>query len=131
MIEKILVGTTVYDQSSPTLDVAAKLAVTHDAELVVLRLAPEIDPREIFDPEGIPAPAGLGALIENYPGLRVRLTAASGNALRTVCDTAEAEQADWIVVGQGRARRRGALLSRRAGRALVQRAAGTVLLVAS
>ena len=131
MIEKILVGTTADDQDSAALGVAAKLALTHDAELVVLQLAPEIDAREVFDPEGIPERAGLSRLRQDYPGLRVRTRVATGNALRTVCDTAELENPDWIVVGQGRGGRRGALLSRRAGRALVQRAAGTVLLVAS
>lgn len=131
MIEKILVGTTADDDHSTTLTVAAELAVTHGAELVVLRLAPEVDPRQVFDPAGIPERIGLGRLRHDFPGLRVRSMAASGNPLRTVCDMAEHEKADWIVVGQGRGGRRGAVLSRRAGRALVQRARGTVLLVAS
>lgn len=128
---KILVGTTADDQTSPTLDVAATLAVSHDAELVVLQLAPEVDARAIFDPEGPPAQAPLHRLRADYPGLRLRTTAATGNPLRTVCDVADAEKPDLIVVGQGRARRAGALLSRRAGRVLVERAAGAVLLVAS
>lgn len=128
---KILVGTTADDQTSPTLQVAATLAVSHDAELVVLQLAPEVDARAIFDPEGTPAVAGLGRLCADHPGLRLRTTAATGNPLRTVCDLADAEKPDLIVVGHGRARRGRALLSRRAGRALVGRAAGTVLLVAS
>ena len=131
MIEKVLVGTTADDDHSTTLAVAAELALTHDAELVVLQLAPDIDPRHVFDPAGTPERIDLSRLCDDYPGLRLRTKSATGNPLRTVCDTAENEKPDWIVVGQGRSRRRGALLSRRAGKALVERVTGPVLLVAS
>jgi nucleotide-binding universal stress UspA family protein len=66
-----------------------------------------------------------------YPGLRVRASTVHGYALRLVCDVAEHEQPDLIVVGQGRARRSSAPLSRRASRALVERSSCAVLLVAS
>ena len=132
MIEKILVGTTTADQSAASLNLAAELAVANDAELVVLELKPLIDARQVFDPEGVPTPDSLvRRLRSDYPGLRLRTKQATGDPVRTVCDVAEDEQPDLIVVGQARTRGSGALLSRRAGKALVERASGAVLLVAS
>jgi len=129
MIEKILVGTMAGDPSAATLELAAELAVTHDAELVVLRLQPLIDARQVFDPGGVPAPTRPARRLgEQYPGLRVRTSEVRGQPLRTVCDMAKNERPDLIVVGHGRA---GALLSRRASKALVERADCAVVLVAS
>jgi len=129
MIEKILVGTMAGDRSAATLELAAELASTHDAELVVLRLQPLIDARRVFDPRSVPVAASPALRLgETYPGLRVRTSEVRGEPLRTVCDMAENERPDLIVVGHGRA---GALLSRRASNALVERAPCAVLLVAS
>jgi nucleotide-binding universal stress UspA family protein len=131
MIGKILVGTAT-NESDETLKVAAELATSNDAELVVLQMEPLVDAREIFDPEGVPGAAGsMADLRLQYPGLRVRTSTVHGYPLRVVCDAAEQEQPDLIVVGQGRARRSSAPLSRRASRALVERSACAVLLVAS
>ena len=132
MIEKILVGTSTADDSDATLDLAAELATSNDAELVVLELKPLIDARQVFDPDGVPERrSAVRRLQTDYPALRIRTQEAPGNPLRTVVDVAEDERPDLIVVGQSRSRRSGALLSRRAGRALVERASGAVLLVAS
>jgi nucleotide-binding universal stress UspA family protein len=129
MIEKILVGTMAGDPSAATLELAAELAATHDAELVVLRLQPLIDARQVFDPGGVPVSTSPARRLgEEYPGLRVRTSEVRGQPLRTVCDMAKNEQPDLIVVGHGRA---GALLSRRASKALVERADCAVVLVAS
>ncbi len=129
MIEKILVGTMAGDPSAATLELAAELAATHDAELVVLQLQPLIDARQVFDPGGVPAPTSPARRLgEEYPGLRVRTSEVRGQPLRTVCDMAKNERPDLIVVGHGRA---GALLSRRASNALVERADCAVVLVAS
>jgi len=131
MIAKILVGTAADDESGATLNMAAELAATHHAELVVLRLEPLIDARRVFDPTGIPAPTTAGQRVRDaYPDLRIRTSDARGDALRTVCEMAETERPDLIVVGHG-ARRGNALLSRRASSALVERAPCAVLLVAS
>jgi len=132
MIEKILVGTAADDEFGATLELAADLATTHDAELVVLRLEPLIDARRVFDPAGVRGRVGaLDRLRDDYPALRIRSSEARGDALRTVCDAAENERPDLIVVGHGRGARGGALLSRRASNALVARAPCAVLLVAS
>lgn len=131
MIAKILVGTAADGESAATVQLAADLAATHDAELVVLRLAPLVDARQVFDPDGVPeAPAAGPGIGEQYPHLRVRTSDARGDALRTVCQVAEDERADLIVVGRG-GRRGSRLLSRRASNALVERAPCAVLLVAS
>jgi len=132
MIERILVGTTTAVSSDTTLQLAAELATRHGAELHVLRLAPLLDARQVFDPDGVPRqPGSDGDLRRSYPGLRLRSSAARGNPVRTVCAVAEEEQPDLIVVGHGRTRRGHALLSRRASNALVERAPCAVLLVAS
>jgi len=132
MIEKILVGTAADDEFGATLELAADLATTNDAELVVLRLEPLIDARRVFDPAGVPGRVGaLERLRGDYPDLRIRSSEARGDALRTVCDAADHERPDLIVVGHGRRARGGALLSRRASNALVARAPCAVLLVAS
>ncbi len=138
MIDKILVGTAA-NESRETLKVAAELATSNDAELVVLHVEPLVDARQIFDPEGVPArdrsmdhrANPVADLCLQYPGLRVRTSTVQGHPLRVVCDVADSEQPDLIVVGQGRARRSGAPLSRRASRALVERSSCAVLLVAS
>lgn len=139
MIGKILVGTAANADSDETLNVAAELASTNDAELVVLNLEPLVDARHIFDPDGVPARDGsrddressMADLRLRYPSLRVRTSTVHGYPLRVVCDVAEHERPDLIVVGQGRPRRSSALLSRRASRALVERSSCAVLLVAS
>ena len=132
MIGKILVGTAADDESAATMRLAADLAATHDAELVVLRLAPLVDARQVFDPDGVAKPSKAGpSLGEQYPHLRVRTSEARGDALRTVCQVAEDERPDLIVVGRGSGRRGGSLLSRRASNALAERVPCAVLLVAS
>jgi nucleotide-binding universal stress UspA family protein len=132
MIAKILVGTAAGDQSAATVRLAAELAATHGAELVVLRLAPLVDARRVFDPAGVPVPPEAGHDVgDSYPHLRVRTSDATGDALRTVCKVAEDERPDLIVVGHGGNRRGNRLLSRRASNALVERAPCAVLLVAS
>lgn len=132
MIAKILVGTAADDESAAPLQLAAELAATHDAELVVLRLQPLVDARLMFDPDGVPltatAASGVG---DHFPHLRVRTSEARGDALRTVCQVAEDERPDLIVVGRSGNRRGTGLLSRRASNALVERAPCAVLLVAS
>ena len=132
MITKILVGTAADDESAASLQLAAELAATHDAELVVLRLQPLIDARRMFDPESVAGPARAGPDVsDDYPDLRVRTSEARGDALRTVCKVAEHERPDLIVVGHNGTRRGNGLLSRRASYALVERAPCAVLLVAS
>ena len=131
MIGKILVGTTAGGGFDESLKLAAELASSNDAELVVLELAPPIDARDVFDPDGVSRqPSHVRRLESDYPGLRLRTSEARGLPVNTLCDVAEKERPDLLVVAQGR-RRRGALISRRASSALVERAPCSVLLVAA
>jgi len=132
MIDKILLGVAADGESDASLKLAAELATSNDAELVVLQLEPLVDARQMFDPEGVPGRASsTRRLGRDYPGLRLRTVEARGYALRSVCDVAEDERPDLIVVSHGRAGRGNSLLSRRASKALVERAPCAVLLVAS
>jgi nucleotide-binding universal stress UspA family protein len=132
MFGKILVGTSATADCDETLNVAAELATSNDAELVVLRMEPLVDAREIFDPASVPAGAGGPSELQlRYPGLRVRTSTVQGYPLRIVRDAAASEQPDLIVVGHGRSRHGAAVLSRRASKALVERSSCAVLLVAS
>ena len=132
MIQRILVGTPTSNESPAALEAAAELASSYDAELVVLRVEPEIDARQMFDPDGVPDPTDhVIPLRRRYPGLRVRSHNARGNAVRNVCQVAEDEGSDLIVVPQGRRAGADALFSRRASRVLAERAPCPVLLVAS
>jgi nucleotide-binding universal stress UspA family protein len=131
MIDKILVGTAA-GESGGSLKMAAELATSNDAELVVLELEPIIDARQVFDPAGAPRrPDRAHQLALEYPGLRIRTSEVRSLPLHALCDVAEDEQADLIVVAQGGGRRSGALLSRRASTALVERAPCAVLVVAA
>ena len=132
MIQRILVGTPSSDDSPAALDAAAELACSYDADLIVLQVEPAIDARRVFDPDGVPAPTDhLTVLRRTHPGLRVRSHSARGNAVRNVCQLAETERPDLIVVPQGGRAGIDALLSKRASKALAERAPCPVLLVAS
>ena len=131
MIDKILVGMAA-GESDGSLTLAAELATSNGAELVVLELEPLVDARHVFDPAGAPRrPSRARQLALEYPGLRVRTSEVRDHPLRALCEIAEDEQADLIVVAHGGSHRSGALLSRRASTALVERAPCAVLLVAA
>lgn len=125
MFDKILVGTRSSGEDAPLLEAAARLAVDHDAELVVLRLVEAIDARRVFDPQGVPeSSCPLRSLRGRFPGLRVRSHVAHGEVVSTVCALAQAERPDLIVVAQRRRHRRGS-------QALVDRAPCPVLVLAA
>ncbi len=132
MIAKILIATTSDGEPDATLSVAAELAAANDAELVVLTVEPLIDARRVFDPRAM---AGHHDMVldmrRDHPGLRLRTSAASGDPVRAVCEAAEHERPDLIVVGRGSWRRGGTAMSKRASRVLVDQALCTVLVVAS
>lgn len=132
MIQKILVGTPASSKSDAVLNTAAELAMSYDAELVVLEVEPAIDARRVFDPAGVPELASpIAELRLAFPDLRVRSSRARGNPARTVSEAALQERADLVVVGQGRPARSADLITRRALRALMLQVACPVLLVAS
>ena len=79
---------------------AAALAEAQDAELVLLYVRPPLDSREVFRPATIP---DLGAYLEDVRArlshLKVRTREEAGDPAETICDVAEQEGADVIVVG--------------------------------
>ncbi len=132
MIKRILVGALASDEPDPIVQLAARLAASTDAELVVLELEPLVDARRVFTPDSVnDRPSSVRRLRRDHPELRVRVNEARGHPLRAMSDLARDEQPDLIIVGQGRTGRRGALLSRRASTSLVERAPCAVLLVAA
>lgn len=100
MIQKILVGTDTSSAADLAVEAAADLARAHDAELLVLYVKPPIDAREVFDPGKLPDPNGyLDRMPMRFPGVKVRGRVESGDPAETVCDVAEAEGVDTIVIG--------------------------------
>ncbi len=100
MIGKILVGTDTSASADLAVDAAADLAKAHDAELLVLYVRPPLDAREVFDPKKVPDPAGyLERMRARYPDVKVRTLEGSGDPAETICDVAEDESVDAIVVG--------------------------------
>lgn len=131
-IEKILVGITPGTHFDNGLTLAAQLAVSHDAELVVLEVESSIDARTVFDPDAPPRRSiPVRRLNREFPGLRARASGTRGLPLRALCDVADHEQPDLIVVAHDSSRRRRGFLPRRATAALVRRSPCAVVLVAA
>jgi nucleotide-binding universal stress UspA family protein len=100
MIRSILVGTDTSPAATIAVDEACQMARTHDADLVVLYVRPPIDAREVFDPSRVPNVDGYFAdLAPRLAGVRSRTRREDGDAAETICDVAEQEGVDVIVVG--------------------------------
>jgi nucleotide-binding universal stress UspA family protein len=100
MVQKILVGTDTSAAADLAVEAAADLARAHDAELVVLYVRPPLDAREVFDPGKLPDPDGyLARMPSRFPDVKLQTRAASGDPAETICDVAEDEDVDTIVVG--------------------------------
>jgi len=130
-ITKILVGTPSGPVPGRAIRAAAELATSHRAELVVLHLEPAVDPRQVFDPDGVPAPTPPALpLADDFPGLRVRARHARGGTVQALCQAAAEERPDLVVVPHAR-RRPAEGLSARASRSVAGRVDCPVVLVAS
>ncbi len=100
MMQKILVGTDTSASADLAVEAAAELARAHDAELVVLYVKPPLDAREVFDPRKLPdASRYLEAMAARFDGVKVRTRLETGDPAEAVCDVAEGEGVDTIVVG--------------------------------
>jgi nucleotide-binding universal stress UspA family protein len=100
MIQKILVGTDTSASADLAVAAAADLAKAHDAEMLVLYVRPALDAREVFDPGKVPDPDGyLERIRERFPAVKVRTRLEPGDPAEVICDVAEAEAVDAIVVG--------------------------------
>ena len=100
MVQKILVGTDTSASADLAVDAAADLARAHGAELMVLYVKTPLDAREVFDPGKLPDAAGyLDGISGRFPDVKARTRQASGDPAETICDIAEQEGVDVIVVG--------------------------------
>ncbi len=96
----ILVGTDASAAATLAVEEAAVLARAHDAELVVVSVRPPVDAREVFDPYALPdLRTHLDGLAVRLEGVKVRTRQVSGDPAETLCESAEEEGADVIVVG--------------------------------
>lgn len=99
-MQKILVGTDTSASADLAVEAAAELARAQNAELVVLYVKPPLDAREVFDPRKLPdASRYLEAMGGRFDGVKVRTRLESGDPAETLCDVAEEEGVDTIVVG--------------------------------
>ncbi|MGH2728573.1 MAG: universal stress protein [Actinomycetota bacterium] len=99
-MQKILVGTDASASAEVAMEAAARLAAAKDAELIVLYVQPPLDAREVFDPGHVPQPESyLTALRDRYAQVKVRTRLEAGDPAETICDIAEEEKVDVIVVG--------------------------------
>jgi nucleotide-binding universal stress UspA family protein len=100
MILKILVGTDTSASADLAVERAAELAGAHDAELLVLYVRPPLDAREVFDPTKLPDPDSyLERMSGRFPEVKIQTREVTGDPAETICDLAEDEGADVIVVG--------------------------------
>src|SRR5687767_734474 len=99
-MQKILVGTDASASAELAIEAAAKLSAAQDAELLVLFVRPPLDAREVFDPANVPdAEAYLSGMRDRYAEVKVRTRVEAGDPAEVICDVAEEENADVIVVG--------------------------------
>ncbi len=100
MIRSIMVGTDTSPAATLAVEEAAQLAQAHDAELLVLYVRPPVDAREMFDPAGMPdVDSHLEGLTQRLAGVKLRTRQEAGDPAETICDVAEKEGVDVIVVG--------------------------------
>lgn len=66
----------------------------------MLYVRPPLDAREVFDPGKLPDPNGyLDRMRVRFPEVKVRTRIATGDPAETICDVAEEEGIDTIVIG--------------------------------
>ncbi|HXF36244.1 MAG TPA: universal stress protein [Actinomycetota bacterium] len=100
MIQKLLVGTDTSAAADLAVETAAALAGAREAELLVLYVRPPLDAREVFDPGKVPDPeAYLARMPSRFPAVKVRTRAEAGDPAETICQVADEEGVDVIVVG--------------------------------
>lgn len=100
MIRSILVGTDTSTAAALAVEQAGELARSHDAELLVLCVRPPVDAREVFDPAGLPdVERHLEGLTRRLSGITVRAFQGTGDPAEIICEVAEKNDVDVIVVG--------------------------------
>ena len=100
MIKKVLVGTDTSAAADLAVDAAAELARTNDAELTVVYARSAEAGRDVFDPTKAPDPARyLGGVSAKFPTVRIDAREEQGDPVDVLCQVAEREGTDVIVVG--------------------------------
>ncbi len=100
MPQKILVGTDASAAADMAVRAAAELAKATDAELTVMFVRPPVDAREVFAPGTMPdAEEYLASVAERHADVKIRTRVESGDPAETICQIAEEDATDVIVVG--------------------------------
>lgn len=96
----IVVGTDTSAAADLAVTDAARLARERGAELVVLYVRPETDLRFVVDPGKAPDPnAYLAKMAHRFPGVATRTRMEAGDAAERICEVAQEERAETIVLG--------------------------------
>lgn len=99
-MNKIVVGTDTTASADLAVRDAADLARARDAELVVLYVRPDGDLRTVVDPAKAASPEQyLAGIAPRFPSLTTKTRVEQGDPAARICDIAEEEEADTIVVG--------------------------------
>jgi len=96
----ILVGTDTSAAADLAVEDAARLARARGAELLILYVSPDSELRAVVDPAKAADPtAYLSRMSSRFPGVEVRTRWERGDPASTICDVAEQERAETIVIG--------------------------------
>jgi nucleotide-binding universal stress UspA family protein len=96
----IVVGTDTSAAADLAVQDAARLARDRGAELLVLYVRPEADLQSVVDPDKAADPGGYLAKMESrFPGVITRTRVVGGEVADRICDVAEEERAEAIVIG--------------------------------
>jgi nucleotide-binding universal stress UspA family protein len=100
MTQTILVASDASAAADLAVGAAARMAKGQDAELLVLYVKPPVDARTVFDPAGVPDPGSyLAGIAGRFSDVKTRTRLESGDPAEVICEVAEEEGADVIVIG--------------------------------
>jgi len=130
MIQKVMVGTDTTAAADMAVQAAADLARAHDAELLVLYVRPPSDVRAAVDPARAPDPQHyLDRMLGRFPEVKTRTRSEPGDPAMVLCDVADEEEADLIVVGNRGTREKRRRYLRSVPNGVVQHAPCSVMIV--
>jgi nucleotide-binding universal stress UspA family protein len=97
---KILVGTDTSASADLAVQAAAELALSREAELLVVQVRANGSAHDVADPKKSADPDRyLAKMTERFPGVRVRSWSESGDPAERLVEVAAKERVDAIVVG--------------------------------
>jgi nucleotide-binding universal stress UspA family protein len=96
----IVVGTDTSSAAELAVEDAARLARDRGAELVVVYVRPDGDLEAVVDPDRAADPSAYLARVPGrFPGILARTRVEEGAIADRICDVAEEERAEAIVIG--------------------------------